>query len=273
MFAKRTLIIGTVLLLSSQGSLAKELETNLQPIIDINTTSYNDSSDQQQERELSDPRIIGGTTVLPNTYPWFARATTDSHARWGGCGGVLVTPEYVLTAAHCIEGDIASFVKNKAGFEIGALCAPFLNGDNCGQKIEKFLVTEVFIHPKFEKSGYLNDFALLRLDGLSTITPVPMDLAPKLSNTYASGKSGLWVIGEFASCVFKCRILFCHFLLTVFFLRFHHLDSLQAWEIQDPMVAFLFRMNSSMWKYHTSQIQIAKLHMVHLASTIKCCVL
>ena len=35
-------------------------------------------------------RIVGGTDVPVDTYPWFVS--------FGGCGGTLISPEYVLSA-------------------------------------------------------------------------------------------------------------------------------------------------------------------------------
>ncbi|KAF8777424.1 Transmembrane protease serine 5 like protein [Argiope bruennichi] len=45
-------------------------------------------------------KIIGGAVVTPYKYPWMVVVYKgyDSH-----CGGALITRQYVLTAAHCLE--------------------------------------------------------------------------------------------------------------------------------------------------------------------------
>jgi len=140
-------------------------------------------------------QIINGEEVEPNIHPWFARSTLGSD--WAGCGGSLVTPEYVLTAAHCVDGRINN-LKNNGGYQIGALCAPYgpNKSNNCGQAVQSFGISDIIPHPNYNSNNVQNDFALVRLDGSSTITPVTMDpgdISPSYENL--SLKENLWPIG------------------------------------------------------------------------------
>jgi trypsin len=60
--------------------------------------------------QLLEPRIVGGSPTTIAQYPWQAAVVFDPAKVTGNpfqrqfCGGSLITPSIVLTAAHCIQG-------------------------------------------------------------------------------------------------------------------------------------------------------------------------
>jgi trypsin len=119
-------------------------------------------------------KIIGGSNAPFGAYPWFVGA--------GGCGASLVSSEFILTAAHCSD-----FIYK---VHVGLVCK---FGNNCDQKKESFLVAEKFQHPLYNENSLAYDFALMKLDSQSTITPVELDFGDYSPN-YDNEKY-LWTAG------------------------------------------------------------------------------
>lgn len=133
--------------------------------------------------------IVGGELVQPNTYPWFTMLMTVSGNQQirHGCGGMLVSSEYVLTAAHCIDSDI----RNNGAVRVGAFRPPYQPNNNGGQPVEFIRLDRVITHPNYNTRTLDNDYALLRLDTASSITPVPLD-TNNLSSSYQSGEKYIY---------------------------------------------------------------------------------
>lgn len=129
-------------------------------------------------------RVMGGWDAPLNKYPWFAMLKT--RYSWPtGCGGMLVAPQWVLTAAHCVVG---AFVR---GVEVGKFCR---SDNNCNQAKENIGVDRVVTDPLYNNPvANIHDFALIKLESRSSILPVTMDSG--YSPHFLDGRSNLMAIG------------------------------------------------------------------------------
>lgn len=130
-------------------------------------------------------RIVGGDNAPKNRYRWIARSI-DKNGNWDGCSGSLIAADYVLTAAHCIHG-------NMKGYQVGALCPGYREGSNCDQHVEFIEIEKSLVHRDYKSHGLHNDFALVKLKRSSSIHPVNIDNG-SLADHYVDGKV-LWVAG------------------------------------------------------------------------------
>ena len=81
------------------------------------------------------PRIVRGTTVGRGAYPWMTalleRGQTPATGQF--CGATLIAPQWVLTAAHCIEDTTAG----RLDVVIGAY--DLRQADGSGQRVQDLL--------------------------------------------------------------------------------------------------------------------------------------
>ncbi|MDF5507264.1 serine protease, partial [Vibrio parahaemolyticus] len=128
------------------------------------------------------PQIVGGVTADPRDWKFY----TQIVSRYGNrsyCGASYIGNGYVLTAAHCVEGDSPSQIAVKIGGVV-------YNGSD-GVRAN---VSEIHMHPAYRRATLSHDLAVLKLDsvpqGVSSV-----EIANGSLTQYASIGDGLSVAG------------------------------------------------------------------------------
>jgi len=110
------------------------------------------------------PRIVGGTTADADAYPWMVGITRTGFDSESGnfCGGSLIAPRWVLTAAHCVDDATPN--------EIYAVIG---RADLRGTEGETRKIDRIVVHPDYGRTD-VPDIALLRLSTASSKQPVSL---------------------------------------------------------------------------------------------------
>lgn len=105
-----------------------------------------------QNKVVINSRIFGGESAVNHSWGWTVslRVTNEGHF----CGGTILSPEYILTAAHCVDDSEIMDYDLKAAVGTDTL------SDQNGQRIP---VEEIFVHPHWTSGTNENDIAILKL--------------------------------------------------------------------------------------------------------------
>ncbi|WP_416977007.1 trypsin-like serine protease [Streptomyces sp. T028] len=137
-----------------------------------------------------DPKIIGGTTTTITSAPWMAqlwyyddKGTTDTADDLGFfCGGAVVAPTKILTAAHCAKG--YSWAKHGA-VVTGTANLPDDSGNTDGTVS---LPLRQWTHSSYSSTTIDNDIAVITLAAPVKATPIRMATAAD-TTSYTAGTS------------------------------------------------------------------------------------
>lgn len=155
-----------------QGVLATGAATALATAA-LTTSAHADPAQPQQ------PRTVGSTTT---SAPWAVAITDDAGNQF--CGGTLVTPVKVVTAAHCTQDQ-----SNGAARPADSLRAVTGRADLRTSSGEEHEVQQIWTAPGYRSFTQGQDVAVLTLSSPAPEAPLPMvgqgETAP-----YAPGTAG-----------------------------------------------------------------------------------
>nr|XP_006128516.1 coagulation factor XI [Pelodiscus sinensis] len=132
-------------------------------------------------------RVVGGTVSSLGEWPWQVSLQVKSSTQKHFCGGSIISNQWILTAAHCIDNlEIPNLWRVYAGI---------LKLSEIKEDTPFFRVQEIVIHPQYviAETGY--DIALMKLDRSMNFTDLQWPVCLPSKEERNTVYTNCWVTG------------------------------------------------------------------------------
>ncbi|MER7979534.1 trypsin-like serine protease [Streptomyces sp. NPDC095817] len=143
-----------------------------------------------------DPKIIGGTTTSISTAPFMAQLWYYDEAKDLGffCGGSVVSPTKILTAAHCVKG-----YDWKANGAVITGTSQLASGSTLPQGATVSAPWRQWNHSSYNSTTFDNDIAVITLASPVTAKPIRMTTSGDTASYASATKATLYGWGRTTS--------------------------------------------------------------------------
>lgn len=106
---------------------------------------------------LQSGRIIGGQEATPNQFPYQVMVLSQYPSGWGACGGSLISANFILTAANCVD-------ENAGVSTILVVAGAHDWTDESEPTQQELIVYETIMNPDWNPVNLEADLAILFVD-------------------------------------------------------------------------------------------------------------
>jgi len=127
--------------------------------------------------------IVNGEPAEECEWKWQVGLASRRNGRpW--CGGMLISPEWVLTAAHCLEGES----------RISVIAGQHNVRTNSGNEQRRWS-SQIIMHPQYNSNTLQNDFGLVRLESAMNMNSCVGTVCLPAAGADVPAGSECWITG------------------------------------------------------------------------------
>ncbi|KAH8265639.1 hypothetical protein KR038_005383, partial [Drosophila bunnanda] len=130
------------------------------------------------ESAFINPLIVGGDQADIANYPYQVSVRLETYMLLHICGGSIYAPKVVVTAAHCIKGRFASYIRIVAG-----------QNSIADLEEEGVKVSKLIYHSGYNKKTFVNDIGLIitreALEYSALVQPIALAVEAPPSGAHA----------------------------------------------------------------------------------------
>ncbi len=147
------------------------------PISKVQGSSSGIKAQSGSSGAATTPRIVGGAETSFEKYPWQVQITRQGQAH---CGGTLIHPRLVITAAHCLRDD----------FNFYAGLQAYTGRTFTGTGGEELNINNLYTPQSYQPPAFANDYAFISLSSASSRPQMKIAGADETA-TWKAGRVGV----------------------------------------------------------------------------------